>query len=116
MTTLQDHIHQLASESTETDLTIGIMHQVARRLRLSDPSLFDDLYETVIFYTGDWPPDQGWGSSDTTAVCQQLVERLLVKPPSICGAEGCQEPPEPGHDGMCRSCWEHWSQNLQDDQ
>lgn len=34
-----------------------------------------------------------------------------------CGAgDGdCTEPPDPNCDGMCRWCWEHWSQQLDDD-
>jgi len=72
--TLQDEIYRLAD--SETELTIGVMLQVAHRLRLSDPSIINELYETVIFYTGDWPEDQGWGSSDTTAVAQSLARRI----------------------------------------
>lgn len=61
--TLNDHIYKL--RHTETELTISIMQQIAQRLHLRDPQLINELYETVIFYTGNWPKDQGWGTSDT---------------------------------------------------
>jgi hypothetical protein len=71
--TLDDLIRELQLRRTESDLTISIMQQVAQRLHLRDPELFDDLYETVIFYTRSWPAEQGWGSSDTSAVLHSFI-------------------------------------------
>jgi len=62
----------LERTANESDLTIYIMRQVAARLDLHDPELFDALYDTVIFYTGSWPEEQGWGSSDTSAVVRSF--------------------------------------------
>ena len=79
--TLDQRIREL---ETESELTICIMRQVAARLDLRDPELFDGLYETVIFYTGNWQADQGWGTSDTSAVVrsylQSYPERTLNEP------------------------------------
>lgn len=69
--TLDGLIYKL--RHTETELTISIMQQVAQRLHLRDPELIHDLYETVIFYTGNWPADQGWGTSDTSAVLHSYI-------------------------------------------
>ena len=80
--TLDDLIYKM--RHTESDLTINIMQQVAQRLHLRDPELIHDLYETVIFYTGNWQADQGWGTSDTSAVVrsylQSYPERTLNEP------------------------------------
>jgi hypothetical protein len=32
------------------------------------------------------------------------------------GDGDCEELAEKGYDGMCRWCWEHWSQQLDDDE
>lgn len=61
----------------ESDLTISLMHQVVDRLQLTDVDLFE-LYETVIFWTGNHDSDHGWGSSDTSIVVQAFKERLNV--------------------------------------
>jgi hypothetical protein len=63
----------------ESDLTYSVMTQVARRLNLTQEhlkqrlDLVGVLYDTVIFYTGSWPEDQGWGSSDTSAVVRSFL-------------------------------------------
>lgn len=98
--TLHDEIYRLAK--TESELTIGIMLQVAHRLHLSDPAIINDLYETVIFFTGDWPEDQGWGSSDTNAVIHSYTQNH----PLHCLS--CDEPLSltifTKNDGLCGAC------------
>lgn len=74
------------SYENESDLTHSVMVQVARRLRLTQdylkqhPNLVDVLYDTVIFYTESWPEDQGWGSSDTSAVVRSFLKSFDIVP------------------------------------
>lgn len=63
---------------TESDLTISVMRQVARRMGLTNPELINDLYESVISYTENHPEDHGWGSSDTAAVYRAFEQWYLT--------------------------------------
>ena len=62
----------------ESDLTLDIMRQVIRRLKLTDPQVLNDVYCTVIHWTGYHPEGHGWGSSDTNIVCD-AVDKMLVR-------------------------------------
>ena len=35
------------------------------------------MYEDVMFFTGDWPESEGWGSSDTAALIQSVKATLI---------------------------------------
>jgi len=35
------------------------------------------MYEDVMFFTGDWPESEGWGSSDTSALIRSVKETLI---------------------------------------
>ena len=60
----------------ESDLTLSMMRRVILQLDIQDPAALDIIYETVIYYTGDWPESQGWGSSDTAYLIRSVKERL----------------------------------------
>lgn len=64
-------------ERSETDLTISVMRRIARRMGLTNPELINDLYEAVIFYTGNHDPDHGFGSSDFGVVYRSFEQRYL---------------------------------------
>lgn len=40
-----------------------------------------------------------------------VLREYGVNPPK-CSAGDCQEPAVPGYDGMCRSCWQLWTDDL----
>ena len=61
----------------EDDLTISMMRRAIADLDIHDPAALDAIYESVIFYTGDWPEHEGWGSSDSS-ICVNSVERSLI--------------------------------------
>jgi hypothetical protein len=61
----------------ESDLTVSMMTRAISELDISDPEALDVMYEDVIFFTGDWPETQGWGSSDTSALIQSVKETLI---------------------------------------
>ena len=61
---------------SETDLTLCVMRRVIARLNIIDPEKLADVYEAVIFHTGDWPADQGWSGSDTNAVVEHVRRNL----------------------------------------
>ena len=60
----------------ESDLTLSMMRRVILQLDIQDPAALDIIYETVIYYTGDWPESEGWGSSDTAYLIRSVKERL----------------------------------------
>lgn len=61
----------------ESDLTLSMMRRAISDLDIHDPAALDIIYESVIFYTGDWPEHEGWGSSDSS-ICVNSVERSLI--------------------------------------
>ena len=61
----------------ESDLTLSMMTRAISDLDISNPKALDVMYEDVIFFTGDWPETQGWGSSDTAAVIRSVKETLI---------------------------------------
>jgi hypothetical protein len=61
----------------ESNLTVSMMTRAISELDISDPAALDVMYEDVIFFTGDWPETEGWGSSDTAAVIQSVKETLI---------------------------------------
>ena len=64
----------------EDDLTNNMMHRAVDFLQIKDPTLLNVIYESVYFFTGDWPEGEGWGSSDTSIMLrsvQQDVNREL---------------------------------------
>jgi len=63
--------------ANESDLTISMMTRAISELDISDPLALDVMYEDVIFFTGDWPETQGWGSSDTSALIRSVKETLI---------------------------------------
>jgi hypothetical protein len=61
----------------ESDLTVSMMTRAISELDISNPAALDVMYEDVIFFTGDWPETQGWGSSDTSALIRSVKETLI---------------------------------------
>ena len=72
-------IHKELSDRfrNESDLTVSMMNRAISDLDISNPAALDVMYEDVIFFTGDWPETQGWGSSDTAAVIRSVKETLI---------------------------------------
>jgi hypothetical protein len=61
----------------ESDLTVSMMTRAISELDISNSEALDVMYEDVIFFTGDWPETQGWGSSDTAALIRSVKETLV---------------------------------------
>jgi hypothetical protein len=61
----------------ESDLTLSMMTRAISELDISNPKALDVMYEDVIFFTGDWPETEGWGSSDTSALIRSVKETLI---------------------------------------
>ena len=61
----------------ESDLTLSMMTRAISELDISNPEALDVMYEDVIFFTGDWPETEGWGSSDTSALIRSVKETLI---------------------------------------
>jgi hypothetical protein len=63
--------------ANESDLTLSMMKRAISDLDISNPEALDVMYEDVIFFTGDWPESEGWGSSDTSALIRSVKETLI---------------------------------------
>jgi hypothetical protein len=63
--------------ANESDLTISMMKRAISDLHITDPAALDVMYESVMFYTGDWPEHEGWGSSDTSALIRSVKATLI---------------------------------------
>ena len=75
----QDIYSALATRyRNESDLTISMMKRAISDLEISNPESLDIIYESVMFYTGDWPETQGWGSSDSRICVNSVKESLLA--------------------------------------
>jgi hypothetical protein len=61
----------------ESDLTLSMMKRAISDLDISNPVALDVMYEDVMFFTGDWPESEGWGSSDTSALIRSVKETLI---------------------------------------
>ena len=61
----------------ESDLTVSMMTRAISDLDISNPAALDVIYEDVMFFTGDWPESEGWGSSDTSALIRSVKETLI---------------------------------------
>ena len=61
----------------ESDLTLSMMTRAISDLDKSNPAALDVIYEDVMFFTGDWPESEGWGSSDTSALIRSVKETLI---------------------------------------
>jgi hypothetical protein len=61
----------------ESDLTVSMMTRAISDLDISNPEALDIVYEDVMFFTGDWPESEGWGSSDTAALIQSVKATLI---------------------------------------
>jgi hypothetical protein len=72
-------IHTVLSTrfANESDLTLSMMTRAISELDISNPEALDVMYEDVIFFTGDWPETEGWGSSDTSALIRSVKETLI---------------------------------------
>ena len=72
-------IHKELSDRfrNESDLTVSMMTRAISDLDISNPAALDVIYEDVMFFTGDWPESEGWGSSDTAAVIRSVKETLI---------------------------------------
>ena len=72
-------IHQELSNRfrNESDLTVSMMKRAISDLDISDPAALDVMYEDVMFFTGDWPESEGWGSSDTSALIRSVKTTLI---------------------------------------
>jgi len=75
MNQLLDKIN--AMSVTESDLTVSIMRRIANKMKLTNPDLVDDLYERVHFFTGDYDPNHGFGSSDFWVVYRAFEQSYL---------------------------------------
>ena len=74
----QDIYSALATRyRNESDLTVHMMHRAISDLNITDAAALDIIYESVMFYTGDWPETHGWGSSDTSALIRSVKETLI---------------------------------------
>jgi hypothetical protein len=62
----------------ESDLTLSMMKRAISDLDISNPAALDVMYEDVMFFTGDWPESEGWGSSDTSALIRSVKETLIT--------------------------------------
>ena len=63
--------------ANDSDLTLSMMKRAISDLDISNPEALDVMYEDVIFFTGDWPESEGWGSSDTSALIRSVKETLI---------------------------------------
>lgn len=63
--------------ANESDLTLSMMKRAISDLDISNPAVLDVMYEDVMFFTGDWPESEGWGSSDTSALIRSVKETLI---------------------------------------
>jgi hypothetical protein len=54
-----------------------MMKRAISDLDISNPAVLDVMYEDVMFFTGDWPESEGWGSSDTSALIRSVKETLI---------------------------------------
>jgi hypothetical protein len=61
----------------ESDLTLSMMKRAISDLDISNPAVLDVMYEDVMFFTGDWPESEGWGSSDTSALIRSVKKTLI---------------------------------------
>jgi hypothetical protein len=64
--------------SGESDLTLSMMKRAISDLGIVNPESLDIIYESVMFYTGDWPESEGWGSSDSRICVNSVKETLLA--------------------------------------
>jgi len=62
----------------ESDLTISMMKRAISDLGIVNPKSLDIIYESVMFYTGDWPESEGWGTSDSRICVNSVKETLLA--------------------------------------
>jgi hypothetical protein len=63
--------------ANESDLTLSMMKKAISDLDISNPAVLDVMYEDVMFFTGDWPESEGWGSSDTSALIRSVKKTLI---------------------------------------
>jgi len=61
----------------EDGLTQNMMFRAISDLGITDPTLLDVIYESVMFYTEDFPEDEGWGSSDSR-ICVNSVKEAIA--------------------------------------
>ena len=61
----------------ESDLTLSMMTRAISDLDISNQLALDVMYEDVMFFTGDWPESEGWGSSDTAALIRSVKATLI---------------------------------------
>ena len=72
-------IHKELSDRfrNESDLTVSMMTRAISDLDISNPAALDVMYEDVMFFTGDWPESEGWGSSDTAVLIRSVKATLI---------------------------------------
>jgi hypothetical protein len=63
--------------SNESHLTLNMMQRAISDLNISNADALDIIHEAVVFYTGDWPEHEGWGSSDSR-ICVNSVKQTLI--------------------------------------
>ena len=61
----------------EDQLTYNMMSRAISDLSITDSSLLDVIYESVSFYTEDFPEHEGWGSSDSR-ICVNSVKEAIA--------------------------------------
>ena len=78
---MQKDIYAVIRErfKNETDLTLQMMRRVVSEWAVTDPYYLDDIYGSVIYFTGDWPEHQGWQSSDTAWLLKCAGESLNIQ-------------------------------------
>ena len=64
--------------ANESDLTLSMMKRAISDLGIVNPESLDIIYESVMFYTGDWPESEGWGSSDSRICVNSVKETLFA--------------------------------------
>lgn len=60
----------------EDQLTYNMMSRAISDLAITDTNLLDTIYESVSFYTEDFPEYEGWGTSDSR-ICVNSVKEAI---------------------------------------
>jgi len=66
----------MESYQNESPLVVSMMRRAIERFNLTEAAQIDAIYETVYHSVGDYPEDQGWGTSDTSILMNSVKEVL----------------------------------------
>lgn len=66
---------------SESQLTLNVMDRVIEHCNIPkhDDEAIDFLYYETISLTGDWPEDEGFGSSDAYGIIQAMEEWIRAE-------------------------------------